>query len=157
MELIKQVEINIDYILMLIRKYHESHLKDKEIIVNINKAIDSSVDLRNKKELIEKFIASLTPSSNVDDEWISYVEEEKKAELGKIITEEKLKEAETKTFISNSFKNGAIQATGTAFAKILPPMSRFSPTGDLMKKKETVLEKLKTYFDRFFDISRKEI
>lgn len=153
MELIKQVEINIDYILMLIRKYHESHLEDKEIVVNISKAIDSSVDLRNKKELIEKFVASLTPTSNVDEDWSSYVEEEKKAELEKIITEEKLKEEETKTFISNSFKNGEIQSAGTAFAKILPPVSRFSPTGDLMKKKETVLEKLKAYFDRFFDIS----
>lgn len=153
MELIKQVEINIDYILMLIRKYHESHLEDKEIVVNINKAIDSSVDLRNKKELIEKFVASLTPTSNVDDDWSTYVEEEKKTELEKIITEEKLKEEETKTFISNSFKNGEIQSAGTAFAKILPPVSRFSPTGDLMKKKETVLEKLKAYFDRFFDIT----
>ncbi|MCD0477462.1 type I restriction endonuclease subunit R [Chryseobacterium sp. LC2016-29] len=153
MELIKQVEINIDYILMLIRKYHESHLEDKEIVVNISKAIDSSVDLRNKKELIEKFVASLTPTSNVDDDWSTYVEEEKKAELEKIITEEKLKEEETKTFISNSFKNGEIQSAGTAFAKILPPVTRFSPTGDLMKKKETVLEKLKAYFDRFFDIS----
>lgn len=153
MELIKQVEINIDYILMLIRKYHESHLEDKEIAVNISKAIDSSVDLRNKKELIEKFVASLTPASNVDDEWSSYVEEEKNAELEKIIAEEKLKQDETKTFISNSFKNGEIQSAGTSFAKILPPVSRFSPTGDLMKKKETVLEKLKAYFDRFFDIS----
>lgn len=153
MELIKQVEINIDYILMLIRKYHESHLKDKEMVVNISKAIDSSIDLRNKKELIEKFVASLTPSSNVDDEWINYVEEEKKAELKRIISDENLKEEETKTFINNSFKNGEIQAVGTAFAKILPPVSRFSPTGDLTKKKETVLEKLKVYFDRFFDIS----
>lgn len=153
MELIKQVEINIDYILMLIRKYHESHLKDKEMVVNISKAIDSSVDLRNKKELIEKFVASLTPSSNVDDEWINYVDEEKKAELNRIISDENLKEEETKTFINNSFKNGEIQAVGTAFAKILPPVSRFSPTGDLTKKKETVLEKLKVYFDRFFDIT----
>lgn len=153
MELIKQVEINIDYILMLIRKYHESNLLDKEIAINISKAIDSSVDLRNKKELIEKFVASLTPTSNVDNEWTSYVEEEKKAELNKIITDENLKEEETKTFISNSFRNGEIQSAGTAFAKILPPVSRFTPTGDLTKKKESVLEKLKAYFDRFFDIS----
>lgn len=56
MELIKQVEINIDYILMLIRNYHESNQKDREIIVNIQTAIDSSIDLRNKKELIEEFV-----------------------------------------------------------------------------------------------------
>lgn len=153
MELIKQVEINIDYILMLISKYHESHLTDKEIVVNISKAIDSSVDLRNKKELIERFVDSLTPSSNVDEDWQNYVKEQKEAELNQIITEERLKEEETKTFVDNSFKNGEIQSAGTSFAKILPPVSRFSPTGDLAKKKETVLEKLKTYFDRYFNIS----
>ena len=52
MELIKQIEINIDYILELIRKYHTGSQEDKELLVDINKAIDSSVELRNKKELI---------------------------------------------------------------------------------------------------------
>lgn len=157
MELIKQVEINIDYILMLIRKYKDSNLMDKEVMVSINKAIDSSVDLRNKKELIEKFVASLTPSSDIDDAWNQYVKEQKKAELEQIISEENLKPEETVNFINNSFKNGEIQAAGTAFASILPPVSRFSPTGDRTLKKETVLEKLKIYFDRFFDISNGEI
>ncbi|WP_254527492.1 MULTISPECIES: type I restriction endonuclease subunit R [unclassified Sphingobacterium] len=153
MELIKQVEINIDYILMLIKKYHEGHLKDKEIVVNIQKAIDSSVDLRNKRDLIVKFVDSLTASSNVDEDWQKYVAEQKEAELNQIIAEERLKEEETKTFVDHSFKNGEIQSAGTSFAKILPPVSRFSPTGDLAKKKETVLEKLKVYFDRYFNIS----
>ena len=157
MELIKQVEINIDYILMLIRKYKDSNLTDKEVIVSINKAIDSSIDLRNKKELIEKFVASLTPTSDIDDAWNQYVKEQKKAELERIITEESLKPEETINFINNSFKNGEIQAAGTAFASILPPVSRFSPTGERTLKKETVLEKLKKYFDRFFDISNGEI
>lgn len=153
MELIKQVEINIDYILMLIRKYHEGHMKDKEIVVNIQKAIDSSVDLRNKKDLIEKFVDSLTPSSNVDEEWIQYVKEQKEAELNQIIVEERLKEEETKTFVDNSFKNGEIQSAGTSFAKILPPVSRFTPTGERTSLKERVLTRLKEYFDRYFNIS----
>ena len=157
MELIKQVEINIDYILMLIRKYKDSNLTDKEVIVSINKAIDSSVDLRNKKELIVKFVESLTPSADIDESWNQYVKLQKKAELENIINEESLKPEETITFINNSFKNGEIQAAGTAFASILPPVSRFSPTGDRTLKKETVLEKLKIYFDRFFDISSGEI
>jgi len=77
MELIKQVEINIDYILDLIRKYHKGHLKDKEIIISIGKAIGSSVELRNKKELIDQFIESLTPTTNVDDYWYSFVDAKK--------------------------------------------------------------------------------
>ena len=157
MELIKSVEINIDYILMLIRKYKDSNLTDKEVVVSISKAIDSSLDLRNKKELIEKFVASLTPSSDIDNDWSEYVSEQKKAELEIIIKEENLKPEETLTFINNSFKNGAIQAAGTAFASILPPVSRFSQTGDRTIKKETVLEKLRRYFDRFFDISGGEV
>lgn len=155
MELIKQVEINIDYILMLIRKYQNSNMLDKEIIVSISKAIDSSVDLRNKKELIERFVASLRPTSDVDDEWNRYVKQQKEDELNKIITEENLKPDETITFMNNSFKNGEIQAAGTAFASILPPVSRFSITGDRSAKKESVLEKLLKYFDKFFDISER--
>ncbi len=153
MELIKQVEINIDYILMLIRKYQESNQQNKEVVVNIQKAIDSSVDLRNKKDLIEKFVESLTPSTDVDEHWQEYVKKQKKADLQAIIDEERLKDAETKAFMDNSFKNGEIQAAGTAFAEILPPVSRFSPSGDRAKKKETVLEKIRGYFERYFDIS----
>ena len=76
-ELIKQVEINIDYILMLIKKYHEGHMEDKEIKVSILKSVDASIELRSKKDLIENFIDSLTPSSNVDEDWKKYVNEQK--------------------------------------------------------------------------------
>ena len=153
MELIKQVEINIDYILQLIRKYHEGHLKDKEIVISISKAIDSSVELRNKKELIEQFIESLTPTTNVDDDWHSFVDEKKLEELDSIIKEEVLDKDETYKFINNAFRDGFIQTTGTALTKVLPPVSRFTPTGDRTKKRDTVLEKLSAFFSKFWDIS----
>jgi type I restriction enzyme R subunit len=157
MELIKQVEINIDFIIALIQKYHESHLKDKEVVVNISKAIDSSVELRNKKELIEQFISSLTPQSSVEEDWQAFVKEKKEIELNTIIVEENLKAEETYTFINNAFKFGEIQSSGTTFARILPPVSRFTATGDRSKKKEIVLEKLNFYFERYYDISSHEL
>lgn len=49
MELVKQVEVNIDYILMLVAKYHDGNCEDKEILVAIDKAIKSSLQLRSKK------------------------------------------------------------------------------------------------------------
>jgi len=153
MELIKQVEINIDFILALIKKYHEGHLKDKEIVISINKAIDSSVELRNKKELIEQFIASLTPSTNVDDDWHSFVDVKKLEELDSIIADEKLDKVETYKFINNAFRDGFVQQTGTAIAKVLPAVSRFTPTGDRSKIRETVIEKLIAFFNKFWDIS----
>lgn len=153
MELIKQVEINIDYILDLIRKYHQGHLKDKEIIVSISKAIGSSVELRNKKELIEQFINSLTPETNVDDDWHTFVDAKKLEELESIITEENLDKEETYKFITNAFRDGFVQNTGTAISKVLPPVSRFSPTGERTIKRDSVLEKLGAFFNKFWDIS----
>ena len=38
-ELIRQVEINIDYILMLVKKYHDTHCDDKEVLITIRKAL----------------------------------------------------------------------------------------------------------------------
>jgi len=153
MELIKQIEINIDYILRLIKKYHEGHTKDKEVLVDINKAIDSSVELRNKRELINQFITSLDAGSNVDDDWQKFVEHKKIEELEQIIKDENLNHDATYTFVNNAFRDANVAITGTAVTKVLPPVSRFLPTGERTNKRESVLTKLTKFFERFFDIS----
>ena len=153
MELIKQVEINIDYVLGLIKKYHEDHTKNREILADINKAIDSSVELRNKKELINQFVSSLDVHSVVDDDWQKFVEKKKVEELEEIISKENLDHEATYNFIRNAFRDGNVAMTGTAITNVLPPVSRFSPTGERTKKRESVLEKLTSFFEKFFDIS----
>lgn len=153
MELIKQIEINIDYILGLIKKYHEDHTKNKDILIDINKAIDSSVELRNKKDLINKFIATLDNHSVVDEDWSKFVKEKKIEELEEIIKSENLDSEATYKFIQNAFRDGSIVTTGTAIAKVLPPVSRFSPTGERTTKRESVITKLTSFFERFFNIS----
>ena len=156
MELIKQIEINIDYILKLIKEYHEDHTKNRELLTDINKAIDSSVELRNKKELIKQFIATLDVKSVVDEDWQEFVERQKIDELQRIIESEQLDRKATYAFIQNAFSNGNVATTGTAISKVLPPVSRFSPGGERSKKRETVLDKLTRFFERFFDIAKKE-
>ena len=153
MELIKQVEINIDYILELIKKYHDGNQEDKEIIININKAIDSSIELRNKKDLIQIFIHNLNPGTDVEKDWAEYVESKKIEELNRIIEDESLNKDETLRFISNAFRDGYVQTTGTALSAVLPPVTRFSKAGERTIKRETVIEKLKAFFNRFRDIS----
>lgn len=153
MELIKQIEINIDYILMLIRKYRDSQMQDKEIVISIAKAIDSSLELRNKKDLIEAFLASLTPCGDIDEEWRAFAAARKEEELARIIREEKLHPEATREFMRNAFRDGFLQVNGTALSKVLPPVSRFTPTGDRAKKREAVLEKLTRYFERFKEIA----
>lgn len=153
MELIKQVDINIDYILELIKKYHEDHINNKELLIDINKAIDSSVELRNKKDLINQFILSLNIHSVVQDDWRNFVEGKKVEELEQIIVKENLDRDETYKFIKNAFRNGSISTSGIELTRVLPPVSRFTPTGELSKKKESVLNKFTKFFERFFGIS----
>ncbi len=151
-ELIKQIEINIDYILMLVKKYHDSHCDDKEILTAIRSAVDSSPELRSKKQLIEDFIANINEVEDVTTEWHSYVAEEREKELVRIISEEKLKEDETRHFIENAFRDGEIKTTGTDIDKLMPPVSRFGG-GNRAAKKQNVIDKLKDFFNRFFGIS----
>lgn len=152
-ELVKQVEVNIDFILLLIEKLHDKNVNDKEIRLDIKRAIDSSPNLRNKKELIEKFIDQLTPTKNVKDNWTSYVREQQKTQLDQIIADENLKPEETYKFMGACYSEGAVPEYGTAITKILPPMPLFSKDGARAAKKETVLQKLKAFFDRFFDVA----
>lgn len=150
-ELIKQIEINIDYILMLVKKYHDSHCEDKEVLVTIKKAIDASPELRSKKALIETFIAGINDVEDVMTEWHDYVAEKREEELVQIIKDEKLKEPETRKFIENAFRDGEIKTTGTDIDKLMPPVSRFGG-GNRYAKKQGVIDKLKSFFEKFFGV-----
>jgi len=154
MELIKQIDINIDYILGLVKEYHKDHIKNREILSDINKAIDSSVQLRNKKDLINQFISSLDAHSMIDEDWQKFVYGKKVEELEKIIQDENLNHEATYTFVKNAFRDGGVAITGTAISNVLPPVTRFSEAGERTKKRESVLTKLTQFFERFFDISR---
>lgn len=152
MELIKQVEINIDYILMLVKKYKDKNGEDKEALVTIQKAVDSSPDLRSKKGLIESFIANINEVDDVLDDWNSFIAEQREAELTVLVKEENLKPEETYKFLEHSFNDGDLKTTGTDIDAILPPISRFGGGGARAKKKQRVIEKLKLFFEKYFGI-----
>ena len=152
LELIKQIEVNIDYILLLVAKYHESNCADKSILTTIDKAINSSIELRSKKELIEGFINQVNTSTNVDDDWRKFVIDQKENDLTEIINDEKLKPDETKKFIEGSFRDGSLKTTGTDIDKILPPVSRFVRDGARSAKKQSVIEKLTAFFEKYLGL-----
>ena len=151
MELVKQVEVNIDYILMLVAKYHQSNCEDKEILGTIDKAIKSSLALRSKKELIDGFISKINADTNVMDDWGKFVKEQKEIDLKKIINDENLNEKETRKFLDNAFRDGQVKTNGTDIEKILPPMRRFGG-GNRAKKKENIIVKVKKFFEKYFGL-----
>ena len=152
LELVKQVEVNIDYILMLVAKYHDSNCKDKEILVAIDKAIKSSLQLRSKKELIENFIETINTSTDVNSDWKRFVIHQREVDIKKLIEEEKLKPEETKKFVENAFRDGVVKTTGTDVDKLMPPVSRFGSGGSRDQKKQTIIEKLKAFFEKYFGL-----
>ncbi|MCC2319540.1 type I restriction endonuclease subunit R [Cellulomonas xiejunii] len=154
-ELIKQVEINVDYILMLVEKYRaaKGDGEDKEIKATIDRAVDSSPSLRNKKDLIEEFVDRLSVDEEVAEEWRAYVAAKREAELARIIIEENLRPEQTRAFVDTAFRDGQVRGTGTAITQILPPVSRFAKGSNHGAKKQTVIDKLAAFFERFFDLA----
>lgn len=150
-ELIKQIEVNIDYILMLVAKYHASNCDDKSILTAIDKAIGSSLELRSKKELIEGFINQINISTEVEADWRTFVFEQKEKDLASLIEGENLKNAEARKFVEGAFRDGMLKTTGTDIDRILPPVSRFGGGGRAVKK-QTVVEKLLNFFEKYLGL-----
>lgn len=65
--------------------------------------------------------------------------QKREAELNSIIDEEKLRPDETKEFIDNAFRDGAIAMSGTVITRILPPVSKFAPNDGYSAKKQSVI------------------
>ncbi|MEW6317623.1 MAG: type I restriction endonuclease subunit R, partial [Pseudomonadota bacterium] len=154
-ELIKQVEINVDYILMLVEQYlkKKGTGEDREIRATIERAINSSPSLRNKKDLIEQFVESVNTKAKVDAQWQAFVAAKKGEELERIIAEENLNAEATRRFIDNAFRDGGIPTSGTAITQVLPPVSRFNKDNRHALKKQTVLDKLSAFFERYFGLA----
>ncbi len=150
-ELIRQIDINIDYILLLVKKYHDTHCNDKEVLISIHKAIEASPELRSKKALIETFIAGINDVDDILLEWHAYVSEERERQLIEIIEAERLKEAETRKYMENAFRDGEIRTTGTDIDKLMPPITRFGG-GARAAQKQRIIEKLKQFFERFYGL-----
>ena len=150
-ELIRQIEVNIDYILMLVMKYHESNCEDKSIIATIDRAVDSSIELRSKKELIHDFVNNVTNSTGeIHDNWQKFVNEQRQKELDGIIDTEGLNRDYTYHLIVNSFRDGVLKTTGTDIDRIMPVMSRFAADNARATKKKTVVKRLKEFFEKYF-------
>jgi len=151
-ELVKQVAIDLPAILALVQKYHDGNCADRDVLAQIARAIASSPDLRAKKDLIEAFLATLTPGAEVEGAWAAFVAAAKARELDVIIAEEHLHPAATRAFMDAAFRDRVLPVTGTAVMGILPKVSRFATTNSLGEVKARVLLLLGAYFDRFLDV-----
>ena len=157
-ELIKQVEINVDYILMLVQKQRDERGDgaDKEISAEITRAVNASPTLRSKKDLIEDFVASLSVNGDVDREWSAFIAAKREEELEAIISAEGLRPEETRAFMESALRDGYVRTGGTAITTVLPAVSRFAVEGGYSEKKQRVIDTLNEFVERFHGLGQVE-
>ena len=150
LDLIRQIEVNMDYILMLIEKYHSGGSKDQKLLDSIHSSVNASLDLREKRDLIEKYLNSR--ESGEELEWNEYIEREKQLALQDLINKNHLKPKETQEFMNRAFRDGEMKTTGTDIDKLMPPISRFGGN-KRDEKKSGIVRKLTEFFDRFLGLN----
>lgn len=153
-ELVKQVNINIDYILELVQKYHDSNCQDKELLLSINKAVNASPELRSKKRLIDDFIGKLNSVDDVTSGWNNFVDEQREKDLAAIVSEEHLKNKETRAFVENAFRNGKVKTTGTDIDQLMPSISRFG-NSNRESRKQHIIDRLKDFLTKYLGVGSK--
>ena len=156
-ELIKQNEINVDFILFLLEEYHkDSKEKTKE---NILKTIISNPSLRDKKELIEGFLNEIDHNKNSDYKSLfeSFMQRKKEQELQKIIEDENLNEHLTKEYLDEAFGLNFFQDKGEGIGRLMPLINPFAPKSEGNdEKRQQIIDKLKSFFDKFVVFLKKE-
>ena len=153
-ELIKQIDVNIDYILCWSRSGErekgDDSTKDGHGLADISAALDASPSLRSKKDLILAFIeAQQGHQGDVTEAWQNYLAQQRETELAALIAEERLNNEKTRALVDDAFRDGAVSTLGTSITSLMPPVSRFSATSDLGASLNRVSERILAFFERF--------
>ena len=155
MELVKQVDINVDYVLMLV-EHHRGEKGDgeyREIPVDIVRALASSPTLRGKRDLIEEFYRRVSLDGDVPTEFEAFIAARRESELAAIIEAERLREG-AREFAYESLREGYVSDEGTGLSSILPPMRRFGAGAGREAVRIRVLEALRSWVERFTGLGR---
>ena len=151
MELVKQIEVNIDYILALVQKYHDEHMTNGEWIASIMKVVDSSTQLRSKKALIEAFLHTVNVSDDVPGGWKKFVNEQKEKDFQELVTEERLKRDKAREYVNEALATGNLKTNGTVIDDMMPPVSRFGGK-NREGRKQHIIDRLKAFFEKYFGV-----
>ncbi len=141
-ELIKQVEVNIDYILNLIEEFAKEHgVEIQGVKTKIEPILNSSIELRNKKDLIMGFIDKYNKDQEVHAYFQDYIHQKREEEFQNIIEENRLNEEKAYSFMQHAFKGGEISFNGTKFPEIIEEKpSMFSQNSRYQEVKKKSLQ-----------------
>lgn len=158
MDLIKQVEVSVEYIMFLLEQYHKEKNQGKEHKIEILKIIESSPSLRNKRELLREFLEILDGNrgEDFDAQFREFIKAKYEKNLQDLIKNENLEPQKTLDFMQHSLKIKEFQESGTDIQEILPRFSIFASGKEgerLNLEREKKKYKIRELFEIFKEFS----
>ncbi|SOD81061.1 type I restriction endonuclease subunit R [Spirosoma fluviale] len=152
LELIQRDDINVAYILRLLAALVAAKPADKERQKKeIQKMLDSEVQLRSKRELIEKFIAENLPgiasADDVPQSFDEFIEVEKDKALNKLSDEEKLSKEGLQKLISDYLFTERAPLNDEIVSILAEKPKLLARKSITERIKEKILDFVETYFN----------
>jgi len=151
LELIHRDVINVQYILTLLAQLYESEVQEREKLRDlILDSVAGEIELRSKRELIEKFIESTMPtigsSAEIPDSFEEFWEQERTSAFEKLVKEEELNADKLKKVIDRFVYTGEKPLPDPDIVELIERPLTLVERGPT---KERVLEKIVDFVDTF--------
>ncbi|GFE89744.1 type I restriction endonuclease subunit R [Steroidobacter agaridevorans] len=151
-DLLKSLEINLDYILELIFEKNKKIKEKAALVEDVRRAIRSSLGNRAKEGLLVDFINQteldrLRDKASVIDAFFAFAQAEQQREALELIDAEHLNPEAAKRYITTSLKREFASDNGTELNGILPKMSPLNP--QYLTKKQGVFQKIAAFVEKF--------
>jgi type I restriction enzyme R subunit len=157
-DLLKSLEINLDYILEQIFEKHRK-VKDKATLVeDVRRIIRSSIGNRAKESLVVDFINqtdldTIDHKAGIIDAFFTFARAEQQREAEELISAENLNAEAAKRYIATSIKREYASDSGTELNAILPKMSPLNP--QYLTIKQVVFRKIGAFVEKFKGVGGK--
>jgi type I restriction enzyme, R subunit len=151
-ELLKTLEINLDYILELIFEQRTTLKSKSDLVDEVRRVIRASLGNRAKESLIVDFINKteldqIADKPSVIEAFFIFAQAEQQREAEELITSENLNAEAAKRYITASLKREFASDSGTDLNAILPKMSPLNP--QYLTKKQNVFQKIADFVEKF--------
>lgn len=151
-DLLKSLEINLDYILELIFEQNKKNKTKAELIEEVRRLIRASLGNRAKESLIVDFINQtnlddIGDKATIIDAFFKFAQAEQTREAEELIRSEGLNTEAAKRYIVASLKREYASENGTELNATLPIKSPLNP--QYKTKKQTVFQKMAAFVEKF--------
>mgnify|MGYP000654549215 CR=1 FL=1 len=151
-DLLKSLEINLDYILELIFEHNKKTKSKADLVDEVRRVIRASLGNRAKENLVVDFINQtdldqLGEKSSVIEAFFSFAQVEQQREAEELINTESLNAEEARRYITSSLKREYASDAGTELNAVLPKMSPLNP--QYLTKKQSVFQKIAAFVEKF--------